>query len=773
MSLRVGLGASISAVLALAGCGASDVAIVENGDAGSSGRAFAPPSTASVDKVDLLFVIDDAPGMLDAQTELARRLPALLASLSARAPTRSGGDATLRLASVNVGFVSSSLGGHGTSACAGSHGDDRGHLLPRAGETASGGFTVDAAGAPQPASCPAPIASSALSWAFNPDRMARFTGVASSPALQAASTCVLLSAQDDGCAYPAPLEAAYHFLVDPAPYASADAACTKSPAGDDCGSSKITPSGLDEELLTQRRAFLRPDSLLVVTLIGNHDDASLLPAGLDWLPLANGDGKMPHAWSGCAGVPDDLEPQTSADYSRLWTDYRCLSCLQKAPDGTSDPSCALPWPAPSPNADVDARAVRGLRQTERFGYNFLWGRQRYVDAFTAATVVDSYGKVAANPVYAGGFRTKDLVLVAGILGVPKSLAPALAADGSARTLSEAEWQKIVSADPAQRDPHLIASIAPRAGVPRYAGDRAVDADNGGDRDVPFGGDLQYACLGPRAASVTTAKTVDCSAADADQRNPLCVKGASGAIVQPYFKAYPTLRQLRVLHTLSSAKVPTALASICDDSYAPAIAAIAARMRAALVEPCSRLILDVDTKTGAVACLRLEVFDGDRPHGAARCEDLGGGKPGYCTPGAAPCRLAGGTFPPQTAEAAAGQTTVALTLVDPATGGTRTERVQALASGGNVYATATNGVKHLVCETLQLAGNPAVDAATQSGCLHDASFALPASLAGGWCYATDAALIGARCSAKGAYGTMREYGDPGVTLEAQSQYYCRQ
>src|SRR5262249_19069038 len=157
-----------------------------------------------------------------------------------------------------------------------------------------------------------------------------------------------------------------------------------------------------------------------------------------------------------------------------------------------------------------------------------------IDAATGGVV----GK--ANPIFAGGFRTKDLVIVAGVLGVPLDLVED-PATGEAKALTPGDWDKIISPDPAVRDSPMIESIAPRSG-PKYKGGGDLSADapgtpkygNGGDRDVGDGGDLQYACIASRSI---TDPSFDC-VTDADfNGNPLCTPGKK----QPYFKGYPTLR----------------------------------------------------------------------------------------------------------------------------------------------------------------------------------------------------------------------------------------
>ena len=512
-----------------------------------------PPDPTS--KVDVLFVVDNSLSMSDKQGELAKRVPELVAALT-NPPVGSGRKA---IDDLHVGVITSSLGSHGTSACAVSatneHNDDHGHLLPRA----------DVGGA-----CAGTVTAFALTWAYDPSKTAEFKGAAGVATMQAATSCVITSAKDDGCGYEETLESMYHFLIDPAPYASAEVKCTFGATGDACGTNKIVVSGTDSELLKERAAFLRPDSVVQIVILTDENDFSLKPAQLNWLPWGYGAGQMQRGWKSCATVPDDFEPETGTEYNTLHATYGCFSCFEN----TADPNCAVPWAKDKLNNDADGRNLRGFHMIQRFGYNFLWSRQRYVNGLTKPTVpgIDPSGVIVdvPNPLFASG-RSPGNVFVAAIVGVP----PNLVADssGAPRVLTSADWEKIVSPDLAKRDPHMIESIAPRTayGIPHFAGDRTIDPVNGGDRDVTEGDDLQYACIGLRA---TDDRGNECYGATPETMNPLCAVGGK----QPYYKAYPGLRHLRVMHDLG----PNALVgSICAGSFSPLMTAIADKMQPAL------------------------------------------------------------------------------------------------------------------------------------------------------------------------------------------------
>ncbi len=518
-----------------------------------------PPPVSPTDKVDLLLVIDNSLSMSDKQAELARRVPELVAALT-NPPAGPGRKA---IADLHIGVITSSLGSHGTSACdpgsTSAHNNDHAHLLPRAGEGGGAG-------------CPTPVAASALTWTFGASSSARFSGVAGVHDLQVATTCVVQSAREDGCGYEETLESMYHFLIDPKPYAKAEVKCTFGVSGDNCttgGSpNRIEVTGVDDELLKERASFLRPDSVVQIVILSDENDFSLKPAQLNWLPWGYGAGQMQRGFAACKNVPDDFEPETAAEYMDLHSRYDCKSCFED----TSDPNCAVPWAKDKLNADPDDRNLRGFHMTQRFGYNFLWSRERYVQGLTSKAVpsVDASGAVVSmpNPLFSGG-RAVGNVFFATIVGVTPSLVQD--ASGAPRTLGAAEWNKIISPDLTVRDPHMIESIAPRPGVKKFAGDRTIDPANGGDRDVSNGDDLQFACIGPRA--VTTA-SFDCEGSNPELTNPLCDPGH----FQPYFKAYPGLRHLRVAHDLGARAV---VGSVCSASLSPVMAAIADKLQAAL------------------------------------------------------------------------------------------------------------------------------------------------------------------------------------------------
>lgn len=673
------------------------------------------------EKLDLLIVVDNSQSMRDKQSELGRRIPELIADLTKPFKDPETGRVS-QVFDVHIGVITSSLGSMGTGACHpgwyGPETDDRAHLLPRKANTL-------------PSSCPAITPGKPLTWVQDAsrDKSAQFVGDAGAVALQTAASCVVQSVDDNGCGFEATWEAVYRFLADPAPYGEAKVNCNLPAEPDSYAcSGDVRVTGDDATILAQRKAFLREDSLLAVVVLADENDFSMKPFGRNWKPM--GAPRMPRAWGGCANVPDDLEPDDLAGMQLLKSKYNCASC----DDDPSDPACKQGWPSAS--GDLDHLNLRGFHQLQRFGYNALWSRKRYVDAFTARSIVGSNGKLAPNPIFVGGKRTTDMIVVAGIVGVPQPLVM----DGQKpKTLTEADWARMISPDLTQRDPHMIESVLPRTafGLRTYAGDRSVDPVHGGERKALAKSfdDLQYACIAPRS----TAEGGD----DCPNDSPLC--DASGQ--QPYFKAYPGLRHLRILHDLDASGF---VASICAESYRPAVQGITEKIRSAVDQQCIRSDIKVDA-SGNVSCFILESFAADTHEGKGRCEDIG---KGYCTPGAAPCREENSFYPPVAADVAAGQLNLPISVQSK--DGPVAISTPARAEGGNVYLTGNDGKKHLVCELRQLAGARAPEADARA-CVSDPKFFTP-SVGGGWCYTNDATVVGERCLARGAKGKVRFLGD---------------
>ncbi|MBX3188467.1 MAG: hypothetical protein KF819_15730 [Labilithrix sp.] len=527
----------------------------DGGDAGPENPDAEGATTAS--KVDVLLVVDDSASMSDKAEILAGSIGRLARKV---APT---GD-------VHLGVISTSLGGMGGDVCGANDAHDgRAHLR----NTEAGGAVVPAA----------------------KDGFLRFGGALGTDDVDAFvrdAEAIVRGIGQSGCGLEAQLESAYRFLVQPDPWQS----ITRDEKN------RGAYAGVDEVLLKQRAAFLRPDSLVVVVLLSDEDDSSADPravGGQGWafmtkqFPGSNvfrADGKTttaPRATSACATNPG------SAD---------CDSCALAA--SKDDPECKKNGGFYGPNEE--SLNVRFFDMKRRFGVDPQFPLARYTGGFTKVGVPNRDGEHlivdgvmtpylgatdCTNPLFASslptsanqdlcslprGPRGKELVLFAVIGGVPESLV--------AGTI---DWTKILGASPETYDrtgvdPHMIPSVTPRDGVPPPA----PRGDNG-DPVYPVGRDwdtasedLQYACTfalpAPRTCTLAD-PSCDCAG---PQAPPLC--GAAEG-VQLRGKAYPSIRQLRVAKALGDRGL---VSSICPrdvtSGYAGTMAALGDRIAPRLV-----------------------------------------------------------------------------------------------------------------------------------------------------------------------------------------------
>jgi hypothetical protein len=410
---------------------------------------------------------------------------------------------------------------------------------------------------------------------------------------------------EDGFGFESPLEAWYRFLVDPTPARSffVDSDGRIGPARDSEGQPI-----LDDELLEQRRTFLRRGSLVSVVLLSDEDDCSLKAPGI----LSNFHIRMPRATSACATNPND---------------ECCMACTEQAPPAgcpapADDPACSTPLPR-----EEDPANLRCFDQKRRFGVDFLQPLSRYVEALTGSEVSDVDGNRVKNPLFfnASGEAIRDvsLVTLTGIVGVPWQ---DLATDGSnpgmsnsledpkelefmtARELDETGRWQLMLGDPSASppvppsDPFMIASEEPREGEHPLIDAEVSSQDSTDPNANPINGhehtvvgDLQYACIfrlaTPRDCSEAVDEWCDCVPGTEVHNKPLCNPpgGGPAGTTQYFAKAYPGLRELALLKTLGDGAV---VGSICpkvvpgDEAngesslsvgYLPAISSLLARV----------------------------------------------------------------------------------------------------------------------------------------------------------------------------------------------------
>jgi hypothetical protein len=609
------------------GTGGTGGGTVTGGSAGtggitiSGGLAVERAKQDRVNSIDLLFVIDNSSSMADKQAVLRDAVPQLVkrlvnpgcvnpdgtynsewntATMACPAGTTRDFDP---VTDIHIGIVSSSLGGHGASVCLATEASkqnlDMAHLLTRgASVPPAGGF---------------------LAW----DGGKTMTV----DALVATFSSMVAAVGETGCGYEAPLEAAYRFLNDPEPYATVTLDA----------SSNAVMNGIDQNLLAQRAEFLRPDSMVAVISVTDEDDCSIWEGGQNWVVLEPPRGGLSLIKSGtqqCASNPSDP---------------CCQSCSQPqragCPDIANDPKCQAGFLT----AAADPQNLRCFDQKRKYGYDFLYPVQRYIDALTGKQVANRAGVLVPNPLFSdlsaacrdqkncAASRDPSLVLFAGIVGVPwQDIAkdPQNLASGF-KTAANVDWQLVVG-NPANNvlptDPLMIQSVAPRAGAGIAAPNSGPNANpiNGHEWepqfDMPANADLQYACVFPLPTSrvCTPSQTAcDCNGTPATRFNPLCQNDQGQyATTQVRAKAYPGTRHLQVLQGLGDQGI---VASACpakltgdknapDYGYNPAINALADRMRTKLRGQCLPVSLKMDS-AGAAPC---NIIEGYNPAGNQTC-----------------------------------------------------------------------------------------------------------------------------------------------------------
>ncbi len=592
-----------------------------------------------VDKIDLLFMIDNSISMADKQRILRTAVPRLIERLATPRcvdPTTKqpvGGNVGASgcpvgepefppQSDIHLGVITSSLGAHGGESCSESspnfkaEQNDKARLVgPLRGVTNHENLPF-------------------LWW--NPGSDA--ADAAEPDTLIADFTAQVVATGETGCGYEASLEAWYRFLVDPQPpdtvrrdgnFTVVESCATE---GADCGVGGICIGGscADKTVLAERQQFLRGDSLLAVVMLTDENDCSIRDDGQGWLVTIATPG-LPRATAACATNPDDP---------------CCTSCGAPTPSGCTpaaqDAECLKNGGLYAP--PEDHVNLRCWDQKRRFGVDFLYPLSRYIAGLKSPSVIDRGGNSAPNPLFSTGggvSRDPSLIFFAGIVGVPWQ---AIATDDSQapgapltyKNARDIDWSAITrTGNTPPSDPHMVESSTPRPGLPDFNTPHA-DPLHGHDWDIPAAGaqlgpaDLQYACIFPLAQPrdcATTTGACDCGASGVNGKSPLCWDGSQFTSTQTSAKAYPGLRHLAALRDFGDNAI---VASICpkeavDQSnpsfgYNPAVDAIVDRLKerlgGACLTPSITVTLNPDGST-STQCAVVEVVA--RQGGQCSCD----------------------------------------------------------------------------------------------------------------------------------------------------------
>ncbi|HEX3770745.1 MAG TPA: hypothetical protein VHV30_07775 [Polyangiaceae bacterium] len=468
-----------------------------------------------IDKIDLLFDIDNSASMGDKQDFLVKAVPDLLSRLVTPECLDAGGnwnhtsvgaDGTCAMGrrefapiqDMHIGILSSSLGSRlstagksSTPVCppsgvgdqikfpsgmvADRHNDDQGRLLDRSGNAMSPDDEATYRDVPLGAADPNHFLDwfpAAASGAAAP--IAAMPAVTSVTDLQNDFEGLVAGVHQFGCGVESQLESWYRFLIQPDPYASLSV--------DSAGRAQW--DGVDTTILEQRAAFLRPDSLVAVIVLSDEDDSEIdvrALGGQAWqfMQLTFG---APHPTSACASNPNDPS---------------CTSCGLLS-DPSSDPNCSSSYNAQDDTDWAVNLNLRHVHMKQKYGVDVQFPIQRYVMGLTSPSVPDrgheypkdeggnypSYQGLTShpcvNPLYAAelpvppagtdpakwdpnadelcnltpGTRQPRSVFYAHIGGVPHQLLqqdPMMADSPQKDTLSDADWKLILGADPEKLD----------------------------------------------------------------------------------------------------------------------------------------------------------------------------------------------------------------------------------------------------------------------------------------------------------------------------------
>jgi hypothetical protein len=425
---------------------------VTSGDPSTKAVFFDELSQTAIDKVDLLFAIDNSASMGDKQDLLAAAVPVLVnrllnpncvdtsvtckaasectAALGASAEcdtSANQGAGACFVAGDNMGganqcssipntkpefppvhdlhvaIVSSSMGGGGSpDLCApidasdSTHQDDHGWLLNR---TTTNTPVANA----NPVT---PPGGNFLAWlppsdpknaGKAPPNVTPYT--TSSTQLVSDFQSLVSGVQQHGCGLEAQLESWYHFLVQPDPWQSVA-------LGD---GNRASYQGVDSALLKMRHDFLRPDSLVAIIQLTDEEDSWSDPmwaGGFGWVARTqsfpggpDSAGTGPRGTHECDTNPNDpdctscafaaADPSAKkASGALIKDDPSCTSC----PAGVNN--CKPGWYVSAQSkpaiAAADGLNVRYSEQLmkRRYGFDSQHNVQRYIDGLRSTTVPD-------------------------------------------------------------------------------------------------------------------------------------------------------------------------------------------------------------------------------------------------------------------------------------------------------------------------------------------------------------------------------------------------
>lgn len=555
----------------------------QSSSAGGVGGA-ANPSVTGFDKIDILLMIDNSLGMGEKQTILATAVSQMLrrlanpdcvdstgagaASVSPTEPTTACPAGSKRefapVNDIHLGVVTSSLGDFGGDICP----EPQNSFHPTAASNSPQNNAQNDHAWLLGALPRSGLGSPFLSWTVADAQ--NFGTAIGNKQIEFAN--FVNAATEIGCGNEMGLEAWYRFLVDPKPPLDVIA----------IDQQQNSRSAVDTNILAQRQAFLRPDSLLVVVMLSDENDCSMRDTGsYAWVAMSAGAGfRMWRGSSICATNPNDpccyscMLGSTTLGVSQACLDQD-TTCRQA---GTATGTAKLP-------AASDDVNVRCRQQKKRFGFDLLFPPSRYVNALIKTELCpdQTYGDLdcnctearakgvacepnlatkVRNPIFTnlnlatsptGPLRVDAQgVYVAGVVGIPwQDLALDTATNAALeyKSASQLNWglfAPMVNEDYSTAvlgDPLMVESFSPRSGMHPVTGQalatpnaaRLANSINGHEW-ITSDKDVQFACIfnleSQQAAAGTNGARVcdlsqECGMDDESDRYKICARRFDG------------------------------------------------------------------------------------------------------------------------------------------------------------------------------------------------------------------------------------------------------
>ncbi|MDP9150465.1 MAG: hypothetical protein M3O36_11075 [Myxococcota bacterium] len=467
----------------------------------------------AINKIDLLFLIDNSASMGDKQELLAAAVPDMLNRLVSPNCVDPAGNPTGQTAQLGVcpggsapefppvhdmhiGIVTSSLGGRGGDVCSptetnpskalNAHNDDRGQLVNRGGASELDVPDAD----PSHMLAWFPNVPQNVGAAMPPTRAIGMVGArGQTGTLIGDFTDMIIGVHEHGCGFEAQNEAWYRFLVQPDPFDAITVA-----------GNTASLIGTDDTILQQRADFLRPDSLLAVVVVTDENEEVANPLAVGGQGWVFENQSFPGTTNGT--LPQGTIECRNIDPNNILTtgpnDPNCRSCAGLEGQPGFATRCPKDGASGAPghlDPSHDKINVRFFNQKQRFGVFAGYPTSRYVRGLTKDRVPDRAHEVdrngnyvgdedayanCVNPIFAANLRRNSAdpkalcnakagprkatdVYYAAIAGVPHQLLQAKPGDMECRpgtsaadcpqkdVLTEADWTLITGRDPEHYD----------------------------------------------------------------------------------------------------------------------------------------------------------------------------------------------------------------------------------------------------------------------------------------------------------------------------------